>query len=172
MPSNVFIFEGPDLAGKSTLAAQLKSHIEDDGASKVTIRHFAAPSLEHLADPSQYFAYLSQVIIDDVAASLHDPLQYFIYDRLHIGDVVYGSLLRHKRTLTERHIDLLEDLCSTFEVRRYFVDPGNAIIARRYAERSEQLSLTTVLAAAAFYRHYFQFRPGWDVFAPGMEIIV
>ena len=92
----IIVFEGPDFAGKSTLARAI---VEELGDSAHLIHH-GPPSSEHVL--SMY----ERDLRDYVPGSG----KHLIFDRLHHGETIYGPLLRGKSLLTpamQRHIDLL-----------------------------------------------------------------
>lgn len=93
--AKIIILEGPDGAGKSVLARKLEAR----GARYV---HHGPPKKgEDLFET--YLAALEQA----VKASRDEP-RVTAFDRLHLGELVYGNLVRGRSQLGTMGVDLLE----------------------------------------------------------------
>lgn len=92
---NLIILEGPDGAGKSTLASEL----EQRGFKNI---HFGVPPDAALTSEEAIFRYFFNPLY---AASENLPV---VFDRLHLSDRVYGPLMRGNSSMTERAESLIE----------------------------------------------------------------
>lgn len=94
----LIILEGPDGAGKTYLANQLKNRLQSDEGGDVKILHKGPPT-EHP--------------LDEYENPLHryrpKSNEHIICDRWHLGEAVYPDLLQRKTrydSATHRHIDM------------------------------------------------------------------
>ena len=87
---NLIILEGPDGAGKTTLANEL----EKCGCAYV---HFGVPPLGE-----DLFKWFLKPLLDA------REFQSVVFDRLHLSDRIYGPLMRGDSPLTELHERLIE----------------------------------------------------------------
>lgn len=157
----IIILEGTDLAGKTTLADKIVEQFRNIYGYGGIIRHYGPPAPEEAA-PGMLFANLLVQLTKDYYSAARDGVteKLFIYDRFHVGDAVYGDgIFREKPYLTTAELMVIDDVCDRLNVRKVFVDPGPEIIAERYEEREEALSLTEVLSARRKYQALLTSRP-------------
>ena len=90
----IYIIEGPDGAGKTTLVEQIKkSHMN------AKVLHFGAPQTPEEAD--NYY----KVYVEAINAKRDDEV--LIFDRSWYSDMVYGRVMRNRHEMTQEHADML-----------------------------------------------------------------
>lgn len=90
----IYIIEGPDGAGKTTLVEQIKkSHMN------AKVLHFGAPQTPEEAD--NYY----KVYAEAINAKRDDEV--LIFDRSWYSDIVYGPVMRNRQEMTQEHADML-----------------------------------------------------------------
>lgn len=90
----IYIIEGPDGAGKTTLVEQIKkSHMN------AKVLHFGAPQTPEEAD--NYY----KVYVEAINAKRDDEV--LIFDRSWYSDMVYGPVMRNRHEMTQEHADML-----------------------------------------------------------------
>ncbi len=90
----IYIIEGPDGAGKTTLVEQIKkSHMN------ARVLHFGAPATPEAAD--KYYEVYAKAI------SEKQPDEVLIFDRSWYSDMVYGPVMRGRLEMTQAHADML-----------------------------------------------------------------
>jgi len=136
----LIILEGADLAGKSTLAADLR-------------REFNGPTKLFRQGPPPADVPIRDVYELPWRSYTPNPLKLTVCDRWHLGEMVYGPLLRgeSRLTLVERfHLELY--LASLGAVLVHVQAP-EADLRQRYRTRGDRLvSEEQVLRVAATYR--------------------
>jgi len=88
----IIILEGPDGAGKSTIAADL-------GALGYRVVHHACPPSER-TESGVFRHWLHRVYAH--------RKRKVVFDRLHLSDIIYGPMVRGSTPMTERGLDMLE----------------------------------------------------------------
>ena len=90
----IYIIEGPDGAGKTTLVEQIKkSHMN------AKVLHFGAPQTPEEADNYyKVYAEATNTMRDD---------EVLIFDRSWYSDMVYGPVMRNRHEMTQEHADML-----------------------------------------------------------------
>lgn len=91
----IYIIDGPDGAGKSTLAENILA-----ASQCAVLKHFGTPKTPEEAD-NYWQIYLEAV---ESAADGHTV----IFDRSWYSDLVYGPIMRGKQEMTEAHKNCLE----------------------------------------------------------------
>ena len=90
----IYIIEGPDGAGKTTLVEQIKkSHMN------AKVLHFGAPQTPEEAD-NYYKVYAAAI------NAMRDD-EVLIFDRSWYSDMVYGPVMRSRQEMTQEHADML-----------------------------------------------------------------
>lgn len=89
-----FILEGPDGAGKTTLAEKLMETINCD------MFHFGKPETKEEA--FNYYQVYAEAIMDA------DSKKNYILDRSWYSDMVYGPIMRNMNEMSELHANMLE----------------------------------------------------------------
>lgn len=130
----IVVLEGPDLAGKTTIARKYES--------RGFTYHHSGPLK---GDAKK--AYLDP--LDDMATGDH------MLDRWHLGELVYGPMLRGESKVGPKLLNEIETQLTALGARRFIVLPDIAVLRQRYAERGDDLlTLEQVEQVHAFYAGY------------------
>lgn len=97
----IVVLEGPDGAGKSSLAAKIAQAVQVDPRCTVRVVHTGPPKPGE--DPSA--SCLAAVM---EAARLSAEGQVTVFDRLHVGEMVYGPKFRGRSGVTRRQADAID----------------------------------------------------------------
>lgn len=152
----LFCIEGPDLAGKSTLAAGLRDrwiehHARLDLESEVVVLHKGPPKPDTCPFTEYETALDDQSLLDLILS----PIHLLILDRWHAGEGAYGPLLRgHSRLTTEGllHVELALAALNAYHV---VCLPPLEVLQARYAERGDDLIAADYLPVLhAWYTGY------------------
>lgn len=114
----LIILEGVDKSGKSTLAKELRSLL------KWPVIHFGKPG----SDPALEYAQFLLNCNEDI-----------ICDRFFIGEMVYGPLLRDKRSMSPMQIITIERMCRKIGTILVHVSPPYSIIQDRLTELGDDM---------------------------------
>lgn len=134
----IIVLEGPDCAGKSTLATNLV------GQGGRIVANGRPPEVGRLFDH-----YAKQI---STAADHFDALT--VFDRLHVGELIYGPLFRGGAALDVAQIALLERQLDEARAVKIHVDCDDAVLVDRYRKRGDPLikSEEILLENATAYR--------------------
>lgn len=125
----LIILEGPDGAGKTSLAEAL---VSDDAPYGVT-------KLIHTAQPTHqlgaYHEYLTELIVMHSRHRDADTLR--VYDRFHLGELVYGPVFRGGSALSEREARLIDMLLDKMGAMRVILDAPDDVLLSRAFDRGE-----------------------------------
>lgn len=131
----LIILEGPDLAGKSTLAAQLVEMTD------ATLLHRGPPTQHPLHE------YVTPLLDYDYRH------QHIVCDRWHLGEVVYPQVIGRHTYMNDgvrRYIDAF--LASRGAVLVH-VDAPNEVLIQRFVERGdEHRTIDEIILAAKLFR--------------------
>jgi hypothetical protein len=117
----IIMLEGPDLAGKTTLAKKLKKFVKGS-----TVVHRGPPELP---DPfGEYLTPLEEMYHSDGS---------FILDRWHWGERVYGPIVRKKDMFSNPSFEYLEMACERYGVYRVLRLPSVATLRQRWDEHGD-----------------------------------
>jgi len=135
----MFIVEGPDCAGKSTLCSLLSSVL------KLDIIH-----LNNKSDNS-FHTYLSRIV--------EMEKRPVIYDRFFFSEAVYSEALCRKRTFKDFEYSLLKSQVIKSNVQVIHCTQQPRVLLQRAADRGEDFvnSLELVTIADLFHKHLFGF---------------
>lgn len=125
----IIVLEGPDLAGKSTLARALQSHAESSG---ITAKINKCGPLKR--DPiDEYLVPLVDMTMTNPTESL------WILDRHHVGERIYGPILRGSSKLTPAQWAYVELVLDTMCAVKVHVTASVNTLHTRYDERGDEL---------------------------------
>lgn len=94
----IFLLEGPDGAGKTTLA-----HRIDVGCKYIKKFHFGPPESDEAA--YNYYKVYAEAIRSV------GPTEVAIFDRSWYSDMVYGPVMRGRDEMSKEHADMLSAMC-------------------------------------------------------------
>lgn len=130
----IIVLEGPDLAGKTTIAREYERRgftYHHQGPLKTSAR-------EAYLEPLRGFTY-----------------GFHVLDRWHLGELVYGPMLRGESKVDDALLEEIEVTLDALGARRFIVLPDIAVLRQRYAERGDDLlTLEQVEQVHAFYAGY------------------
>ncbi|QHC68881.1 hypothetical protein GSU68_19385 (plasmid) [Rathayibacter sp. VKM Ac-2759] len=126
----VFVLEGPDFAGKSTLVERIRGALEARGET-VAVTHTGPPDLLD-AKP------LAQIYLDAAASPL--DTDHLIFDRLHVGELVYGPIFRGQAHITQTDLTMIDDVLQGRQAQLLYVRPPiETLIERFHGARGDDL---------------------------------
>jgi thymidylate kinase len=134
----IVVLEGPDCAGKSTLAAELVL------AGGRIVANGRPPAVGQLVDH-----YAGQIL-----AAARRPNDLTVFDRLHVGELIYGPLFRGRSALDSTQMRRLEQQLDDVRALKLHVDCSDATLTQRYRTRGDALikSEEVLLENASAYR--------------------
>lgn len=135
----IIILEGPDGAGKSTLAKNLEDQLYNDGGedgASVTLLHNGPPQPFDTEPP--FVAYLNQIAGWAAIHGKYDN-RHLIVDRLHIGEKVYGPIFRGESQLTENEVYAIERYLDAIGAIKIFVAADLETLTARIKERGDDM---------------------------------
>lgn len=124
----IYVLEGPDLAGKSTLAAKLASL----SFAPADIVSFGPPA-EGTTSTQLLQEYMTNVLNAGTSGAT------VIFDRLHIGEFIYGPTFRGKSLLSMRQIEAIDALLDGIGAVKIFVDAPDNTLAYRHTIRGDDM---------------------------------
>lgn len=128
----IIVVEGPDFAGKTTLVKKLEKHHKSKGRT-VSVVHTTQP------DPDTKLPLFVQYV-DDIkyAINMQGDDGVVIFDRLHIGEAIYGPKYRGTSQISELQMEVLDQLLTDIGALKVFVDtPDPDLLHRFRGERGE-----------------------------------
>lgn len=130
------MLEGPDLAGKTTLAKQLKRMIKNS-------------EIVHRGPPTGTAAeeYITPLW------DMYDRQGAYILDRWHWGEEIYGPLLRGRSIFTYEQFINCEASCDHLGVTRVLLLPAMSVLKERFEKHGDDLvSFTQLMDIAGQYQ--------------------
>lgn len=121
---SLIVLEGVDGAGKTTLVERLVDMLDED----VVVKHCGPPKGDILKEYEW-----------SLASSYRPMTTDFICDRWHVGELVYGPMLRGKSQLTPAMVNHIEMFLSSRGALRLHVDAPIEAILARVGKRGEDL---------------------------------
>lgn len=138
----IFTLEGPDLAGKSTLADELEKQFLEHN---VAVTRMKRGPLKPNQDPlTEYLVPLQD----------YDGNGAWILDRWHLGELIYGPILRGASRLSIAQALYIELAMRSLNARQVHVTAPQEILSRRYASRGDDLIELEVLLTIR--QHYYE----------------
>lgn len=151
----LIVIEGADGVGKTTLCRTLASHATDQGWP-VTQLH-AGPPVPGTLLIDQYERPL--VALREACLSATEVV---ILDRWHLGEQVYGPMLRGKNQLTDAQFDHCELLLEALGAIKIVVTASRMTITERLAVRGDPIVTTgQSLFANVMFNDLSHRVPGW-----------
>lgn len=110
---SIIVLEGPDGGGKSTIA-----------------RHFTDPSVVQLKQgpPPVSQNEIMAHYLKPIEAMIGQADKTFVMDRWHLGELIYGPLLRGKSMLTTQQADYIDMVLQTFGANFFYVMVNDPIV--------------------------------------------
>lgn len=104
----IVVLEGTEAVGKTTLAEELKGIWDNvillDGTGVTMVLHTGPPDTSRPVYPQ----YAEPLIDERFRATVLDPDSLVVLDRFHLGDLIYGPVLRGGPALTTEQLSHLE----------------------------------------------------------------
>lgn len=141
----LIILEGPDLAGKTTLARRLEMYLSAKyGDHTIRVLH-RGPPIQHPLDE-----YVTPLIHYRPGNRKH-----VICDRWHVGEVVYSGILNRATKMTPAVYRYVEAFLKARGAVVVHVNSDVATLNTRYDERGDdRQSLDTIIHASGVYRGF------------------
>lgn len=149
----LILLEGCDGAGKSTLADRLILSAERIGMPHKLLHRGVPerdPFLEYTEDLVDYQPHAK-------------PVELWVLDRWHLGELVYGPIYRGKSLLGGRGRKMIEQLLLEKGASRVLMDAPNDLLEHRAFESrgEEYLKRADLPRVADAYRKLVENRPAW-----------
>lgn len=122
----IIVLEGPDFAGKSTLAHQLVEALDDKITPTLRTRVVHNGQDKELTSQQLFIKYVGQVA---------NAIEYggdTIFDRLHVGEVVYGPKYRGDSRLSPAQIVAIGQLLDDAGAIKVHVDADDLTLLDRF----------------------------------------
>lgn len=136
--NRVLIVEGCDGAGKTVLCNTLAK----DHGFKVIHTDKPRPN-----EPDLFNTYLM-----DLWLALHED-QPVVFDRLYLGEVIYGPIMRGKSLLSDLHVRLLDRVVRAYDVKVILCAPAFDTVLRNWQIKKNDY-VTEDIKLEAIYRAY------------------
>lgn len=145
----VYVLEGPDHAGKTTTAAQISKVAREEGHNVRTV-HFGPPA------PTLLPYELFQLYVDAVAQAAHEAVTdnvVTIFDRLHIGEWVYGPMMRDRSLLTHTQIIAVDQMLDSIGAKKIHVTARFVTLRERHLAQGDDY-VSTVAQLGSIRQRY------------------
>lgn len=130
----LIVLEGADMVGKTTLADALIGAAVTRGVERIALLSAGPP------DPGRTVMEIYEHDLLAHRSQIMDPGTLIVADRWHLGELIYGPLLRDQSLLTPasmEHVELLLDALGAVRVVVTVRKPGD--IVARFQERGDDL---------------------------------
>ena len=136
----IVVLEGPDCAGKTTLAQRLA----ESRRASVIVTNGPPPDGVALLDH-----YSSQI-----TRAIASPNRLTVFDRLHAGELIYGPLFRGQSGLSADDVKLLEQQLDTAGAIKLHIDCSDDTLRARFESRGDKFvnNADQLLHIAQLYR--------------------
>jgi hypothetical protein len=128
----LIVIEGHNLAGKTTLAEEIKAAALDAAGAEADIWHYGVPDPPD-RDP------LEEYELDFLREYPDDPGKLIICDRFSLGDLVYGPLFRGKARMTAGQALHVEMLLASLGACKIMMMASRREVIQRYEGRGDEL---------------------------------
>lgn len=148
----IVCLEGPDLAGKSTLARSIMSVTLNAELLKQGPPPPDEDILERYLRPIQRWCYDDMLVRPNL----------IVMDRWHVGELIYGPLLRDASRLTGQQADYIDMVLQTFGASFIYVTAAPETLQQRWELRGDDLIERRQLAEIHIeYEKWMHERPHW-----------
>jgi thymidylate kinase len=148
----IFLLEGPDLAGKTTLAQSIADMMREQYPNYIIHMHKRGPLHKDVNPMDEYLVPLHEMTRSMVRkADDPRPREIHIIDRWHAGELVYGPILRGASRLSRAQFNYIELVLYTYGVTPIYVNSALPTLQQRYDVRGDSLSWNQIESA---YRAY------------------
>lgn len=155
----IIVLEGPDGAGKSTLARRLIEH----DALLSRPRHMLHRGPIRSDALTEYLRPLDEVIYD----ATYGIDSVFIFDRWHVGELIYGPILRGRSKLTDVQAMYIEMVLQSLGCRFLHVSqPIHALEARWDVDPDDLVKKDQLREIANKYWEYTFWHDHWATISP------
>lgn len=125
----LFVVEGPDKAGKTTLVHEIVTRLVEGGCSGDNIAELhSGPIRKHPLD--EYVRRIDCALLE---------AEHVVCDRLHIGEAIYGPLLRGESRMPEHVEDWIDMYLKSRGAVLVWVDTPMTVIANRIKSEGDEL---------------------------------
>ena len=160
---SVIVLEGPDLAGKTTVARWLQAELTQRGVISTYIKR--GPIRD---DPMTEYLRPLDALANDPRFNVSHTL---ILDRWHVGELIYGPLLRGRSELTAQQANYIEMVLQTLGCAFIHVTTDVSILEDRWDIRGDSLIKREWLRRISDeYWRYTASRPHWENRVAGSEM--
>lgn len=129
----MIILEGPDNAGKSTIAKKIEKDLNKKGV---------ITKIKHFDTPDETFDFY-----DDYLKEMEGN-EFKIFDRFFYSELVYSELLGREARISKSTIRTIEDKILEKNGIIYFVNPGIETLKNRLIKNGDEIMKENLLSDA------------------------
>ena len=125
--SFIYVLEGPDHAGKTTTAKQISDVARHEGHNVQCVHFGPSTGMTSYTLFEQYVSAVAKAAWESVTSNT-----VTIFDRLHVGEWVYGNIIRHHSLLTLDQIIAIDQMLSSVGAKKFHVTARNSTLQERH----------------------------------------